>query len=167
MNTDPSQAPSKSAALDAVDLLKADHQEVKNLFDQLDAITKQGASDIEKGALVAKIREKLSVHESVENEVFFPAVREILRKNDVLQEATEDQEDAGDAIQALGELNARDPGFGKKVSELGSRIAAHAAEEESDVFPQVEKSNLDTEALGEKMAARKEELNQAQGKAAH
>jgi hypothetical protein len=75
MNTDQSPASPKTSALDAVDLLKADHQKVKALFEQLDSITKQGASDTEKSALVAKIRDELSVHESVENEVFFPAVR--------------------------------------------------------------------------------------------
>jgi hemerythrin superfamily protein len=167
MNTDQSPVTSKTSALDAVDLLKADHQEVKKLFDQLDTITKQGASDAEKSTLVAKIRDELSVHESVENEVFFPAVREILRKKDVLQEATEDQEEAGDAIQALGELNPGDAGYDKKLSALGGKIAAHAAEEEKDVFPQVESSNIDTEALGEKMTARKKELKLAQGKDAH
>lgn len=167
MNTNQSSASSKGSPLDAVDLLKADHQKVKGLFDQLDTITQRGASDAEKGALVAKIRNELSVHESVENEVFFPAVREILRKKDVLQEATEDQEEAGDAIQALGDLKPGDAGYDEKLSELGDKIAAHAAEEERDVFPQVENSNIDTEALGEKMSARKEELKQAQGKAAH
>lgn len=166
MNTELSPAASKTSALDAVDLLKADHQKVKKLFDQLDAITKQGASDDEKGALVAKIRGELSVHESVENEVFFPAVREILRKKDVLQEATEDQEEAGDAIDALGELQPGDAGYDRKLSELGDKIAAHAAEEERDVFPQVENSNIDTEALGAKMSARKEELTREQSKAA-
>jgi hemerythrin superfamily protein len=167
MNTDQSQVSSDASPLDAVDLLKADHQKVKSLFDQLDTITKQGVSDAEKAALVAKIRDELSVHESVENEVFFPAVREVLRKKDVLQEATQDQEEAGDAIQALGELKPSDPGYDKKLSELGDKIAAHAAEEERDVFPQVEKSNIDTEALGEKMSVRKVELKQGQGKAAH
>jgi hemerythrin superfamily protein len=167
MNTDQSPASSKSAAFDAVDLLKADHQKVNRLFEQLDTITGQGASDAEKSALVAKIRDELSVHESVENEVFFPAVREILRKRDVLQEATEDQEEAGDAIQALAELRPSDAGYDKKLSELGDKISAHAAEEERDVFPQVENSNIDTEALGEKMSARKEELKQAQSKGAH
>jgi hemerythrin superfamily protein len=148
-------------------LLKADHQKVKKLFDQLDTITKQGASDDEKSQLVAKIRNELSVHESVENEVFFPAVREILRKKDVLQEATEDQEEAGDAIQALGDLKPGEAGYDKKLSELGDKIAAHAAEEEKDVFPKVKNSNIDTKALGEKMSARKEDLKQAQDKTAH
>jgi hemerythrin superfamily protein len=166
MNTDHSPSSSKTSAFNAVDLLKADHQKVRRLFDQLDAITKQGASDGEKSALVAKIRGELSIHESVENEVFFPAVREILRKKDVLQEATQDQEEAGDAIQALGDLKPGEAGYDKKLSELGTKIAAHAAEEERDVFPQVENSNIDTKTLAEKMSSRKEELEQAQGKSA-
>jgi hemerythrin superfamily protein len=167
MNTDQSPASSKTSSFDAVDLLKADHQKVKRLFGQLDTITKQGASDAEKDALVAKIRDELAVHEGVENEVFFPAVREILRKKDVLQEATDDQEEASDAIEALGDLKPGEPGYDKKLSELGSKIAAHAAEEERDVFPQVENSTIDTEALGEKMSIRKEELKQAQTKTGH
>ena len=164
MNTNQSQASPGTSDLDAVDLLKSDHLKVKRLFEQLDAITKQGASDTEKDALVAEIRDELSVHESVENEVFFPAVREILRRKDVLQEATEDQEEAGDAIQALAELQPGDFEYDKKLSELGDKIAAHAAEEETDVFPQVSNSNIDTEALAERMRIRKEELQQAQGK---
>jgi hemerythrin superfamily protein len=167
MNTDHSPASTHTSPLDAVDLLKADHQKVKSLFDQLDAITKGGASDAEKDALVDKIRDELSVHESVENEVFFPAVREVLRKKDVLKEATEDQEDAGDAIQALGDLKPGDAGYDTKLKELGAKIAAHAAEEEREVFPQVENSNIDTETLGEEMSARKQELKQVQSKAAH
>jgi hemerythrin superfamily protein len=166
MNTDLSAASSKTSSFDAVELLKADHQKVKSLLSQLDTITRQGASDVEKDALVAKIRDELSVHESVENEVFFPAVREILRKKDVLQEAAEDQREAGDAIQALGELKPGDVEYDKKLSELSIKIAAHAAEEERDVFPQVENSNIDSEALGEKMSARKKELQQAQSDAA-
>ena len=167
MNTDQPRTSSKPSALDAVDLLKADHQKVKQLLGQLDSLIQQGASDTEKDALVTKIRSELSVHESVENEVFFPAVREILRKKDVLQEATEDQEEAGDAIEALGDLQPGDAGYDKKLKELSGKIAAHAAEEERDVFPQVEKSNIDTKALGKKMSARKEALKQTQDKAAH
>ena len=150
MKTDQSQNASKSPAFDAVALLKADHQKVKQMFDQLDDLTKRGASDGEKGALVAKIRDELSVHESVENDVFFPAVREVLRTKGVWQEATTDQAEASDAIQALGE-----------------QVAAHAEEEERDVFPKVEASNIDTKALGAKMSERKAELKKTQAKSSH
>lgn len=158
MNTMQSPVSSKSSTVDAIDLLKADHQKVKQLFDQLDSLTQEGASNDEKGALVGKIRAELFVHESVENEVFFPAVRELLRKKALLEEATEDQEEAGDAIQQLGDLKPGESGYDKKVSELGRKIAAHAAEEEKDVFPQVKNSDIDTKALGKKMSARKEDL---------
>jgi hemerythrin superfamily protein len=82
-----------------------------------------------------------------------------------LQEATQDQEEAGDAIQELGDLKPGESGYDKKISELGRKIAAHAAEEERDVFPQVKNSNIDTKALGEKMTARKEDLKRE--KSAH
>src|ERR1700753_187540 len=118
MKTDQSRTTSKSPGFDAVALLKADHQKVKQMFDQLDDLTKRGASDGEKGALVAKIRDELSVHESVENEVFFPAVREVLRTKGVWREAATDQAEAGDAIQALGELKPGQPGYDQKLSEL-------------------------------------------------
>lgn len=158
METNQTSTSSGASAMDAVDLLKADHQKVKQLFEQLDALTQQGVSGEEKQALVTQIRDELSVHESVENDVFFPAVREVLRKKDVLNEAAEDQADAGDAIRELGTLQPADPEYDQKLSDLGDRIAEHAEEEEKDVFPQVSASSIDTEKLGEAMTAHKEEL---------
>jgi hemerythrin superfamily protein len=156
MNSDQTQQ-SPEAPKDAIDQLVADHQKVKGLFSQFENM-KAGVSAEERGALVQKIRDELTVHETVENDVFFPAVREVLRSKDALQEATVEQEDAGDAIHALGELTPSEPGYEEKVNQLGSKIAAHAADEEKDVFPKVQGSKVDTEELGAKMAARKAEL---------
>jgi hemerythrin superfamily protein len=150
---------SQSSPNDAIDQLKADHQKVKKLFNQFENM-QEGTTDREKGALVDKICDELTVHETVENEVFFPAVREVLRNKDVLEEATEEQDEAGDAIEALGELKPGEPGYDKKVHDLGSKIAAHAAEEEKDVFPKVQRSEIDTQELGAKMSSRKAELKQ-------
>ncbi len=102
------------------------------------------------------------MHEAVENDVFFPAVRDVLRAKDVLEEAREDQEDAGNAILSLSELKPGEPGFADKVTDLGVKIAAHAKEEEKDVFPKVQRSNIDTEKLGVQMASHKAELKQDQ-----
>ena len=151
---------SQASPKDAIDQLVADHKKVKGLFNQFENI-KDGASDEEKGALVGKICDELTVHETVENDVFFPAVREVLRNKDVLEEATVEQDDAGEAIQALGALTPGEPGYEDKVKELGAQIAAHAAEEEKDVFPKVQASEIDTNKLGARMATRKDELKQS------
>jgi iron-sulfur cluster repair protein YtfE (RIC family) len=148
---------------DAINQLVADHQEVKGLFKQFEGM--KDASDEAKGAIVEKISSELAVHEGVENDVFFPAVREVLQKKDVLEEAAVEQEDAGEAIQALSDLTPGEPGYDQKVKDLGARIASHAADEERDVFPQVQRSEIDTAQLGAEMAAHKAELKQEQGSA--
>jgi len=160
MKSEQTQEP-QSAPTDAIDQLKADHEQVKGLFEQFEQM-KDGASNEEKGALVEKICDELNVHEAVENDVFFPAVRDVLRAKDVLEEAREDQEDAGNAILSLSELKPGEPGYDAKVTDLGAKIAAHASEEEKDVFPKVQRSDIDTEELGAQMASHKAELKQNQ-----
>jgi hemerythrin superfamily protein len=149
-----------AAPLDAVDQLIADHKLVKSQFDEFEGLKSSGASAEEKAALVGKICDELRVHEAVENEVFFPNVRNVLRKESLTLEVETEQEDATDAISHLGELKSSDPDFDEQVSKLGQQIAAHAAEEESDVFPSVKASNVDTAALGKEMRDRKAELSQ-------
>ncbi len=87
-------------------------------------------------------------------------IKQVLRNKDVLAEASVEQEDAGNAIQALSELKPGEPGFDQNVKNLGAQIAAHAAEEEKDVFPKVQKSEIDTSGLGAKNSTRKAELQQ-------
>ena len=117
MNTDQSQNPSKSSGFDAVGLLKADHQKVKRLFDQLDDLTKRGASDDEKGALVAKIRDSYPCTRASRTKFSSRLIGEVLRTRGVLQEATTDQAEAGDAIKALGELKPGEPGYDQEETE--------------------------------------------------
>jgi hemerythrin superfamily protein len=149
---------------DAIDQLKADHQEVKELFDQFEQI-RDTASDEEKDALVKKIGDELAVHESVENEVFFPAVRNVLRKEGEEKHAAAEQDEAGEAIQALQDLTPGEPGYEDKVAALGKQVAAHADEEETQVFPAVQESDVDTDELGEKMTQHKQELEQKDSRA--
>lgn len=145
-------------AVDAVDQLIEDHKRVKTQFDKFEELKASGASSEEKGALVDAICQELEVHETVENEVFFPNVRDVLRRDSLTLEVEVEQDDANDAIAHLGELNRADPNFDEQVSKLGEKIAAHAAAEEADVFPKVKSSAIDTAALGREMSERKAEL---------
>ena len=156
--TDQSASPESQAPLDAIEQLVSDHEKVKEHFEKFEGLKSSGASAEEKGALVEQISKELKVHETVENEVFFPNVRSVLRKESLTLEVEVEQDDANDAIARLSELKAGEPDFDDQVSKLGQQIAAHAAEEEAEVFPSVQASEIDTLALGREMRDRKTEL---------
>ena len=138
---------------DAIDLLTADHEQVKGLFEDFSALSANGATPEAKQELVQAIVAKLEAHETVENDVFFPAVRDVLKKDDVLGVAAEEQVDAGEVISELGQLNAVDADYDAKVLAYGEQIREHAEEEEEAVFPQIKASSVDTETLGAEMLA--------------
>lgn len=138
---------------DAIDLLTSDHEKVKGLFENYSALSAGGATTEAKQDLVEEIVTKLEAHERLENEVFFPAVRNVLKKDDVLGVAAEEQMDAGEVISELGRLEPGDKDYDAKVLAYGEHIREHAEEEEKAVFPQVKASSVDTESLGATMLA--------------
>jgi hemerythrin superfamily protein len=147
-----------SASVDAVDMLVADHAKVKGLFDEYADLAESGADVGDRQALVKEIVTELKTHEGLENNVFFPAVKDVLKKEDVLGVAAEEQIDAGEVITELSELKGSEPDFDQKVMSMGQLITEHAEEEEAVVFPQVTASSVDTEKLGVEMASLKSSI---------
>ena len=154
--------PAKSApqASDAIAMLTNDHKEVKALFKQYDKLVEAGAEDEEKVALAEEICLKLTVHATVEEEIFYPAAREALGDDeDLIDEADVEHATAKDLIAQLeGSTPAEDALYDAKVKVLGEYIDHHVKEEEGEIFPKAKKAKLDTAELGAEMAARKEEL---------
>lgn len=147
-------------ANDAIGMLTNDHKEVKALFKQYDKLVKSGAEDEEKVALAEEICLMLTVHSTVEEEIFYPAAREKLGDDeDLVDEAEVEHATAKDLIAQLkGSAPAEDALYDAKVKVLGEYIDHHVKEEEGEIFPKAKKGKLDTAALGAEMAARKEEL---------
>ena len=159
---------SRKAAPDAVKLLTEDHEEVKALFKQYQKLVKAEGSDDEKLAVAQEICVKLTVHATVEEELFYPAAREALGEDaDLVDEA--DVEHAS-AKELIGQIEASSPDdddhFDAKVKVLGEYIDHHVKEEEGEMFPKVKKTELDLVAMAAEMAARKEELLEELGVAA-
>jgi hemerythrin superfamily protein len=141
---------------DAIALLTEDHKNVKALFKQFETLKEDG-SDEDKAALVARICGELTIHATLEEELFYPAVREAIDDMDLMDEA--DVEHAG-AKNLIAQLEAADPGddhYDAKVTVLGEYIDHHVKEEQDEMFPKARKA-IDTVAVGAEMAARKEEL---------
>jgi hemerythrin superfamily protein len=152
-----SKARKSAAPRDALSLLRADHQLVQELFDKFE----KTRGEDRKAALAEQICNELTVHAQIEEEIFYPAAREAIRDEDLIQEATVEHQSAKDLIAQIESGNPGDELFDAKVKVLGEYVKHHVKEEQNELFPQVRKTKLDLKELGERLMMRKEELKRS------
>jgi hemerythrin superfamily protein len=152
------QAPSggeAEAATDALTLLKADHEEVSELLEEFEE-----ADDDDKQDLAMSICTALTVHAQIEEEIFYPAAREELEGDDLelVNEADVEHGAVKQLIAQIEALDGSDDHFNAMVKVLGEYVKHHVAEEENELFPKLEDSDLDLSELGQRLQQRKTEL---------
>jgi hemerythrin-like domain-containing protein len=135
-------------------MLKDDHRKVEEMFDRFERTRGNG----QKERLASTICEELKVHAKLEEELFYPAVREAIDDAEMMDEAEIEHGSAKDLIRQIEGSTPSDDKFDALVKVLGEYIKHHVKEEEGEMFKQVRQSDLDLEALGEQMQARKREL---------
>jgi hypothetical protein len=143
---------------DAIALLKADHRQVEGWFAQF----KKAKKSERKGKLAAQICNALKAHTRIEEEIFYPAFLTATQDMELHHEA--EVEHAG-AKRLIGEIEAMRPEdeyYDAKVMVLSEMIKHHVKEEErpGGMFAEARKSDMDLDDLGERMAARKKEIEQ-------
>ncbi|CAN5485001.1 hypothetical protein BH09PSE5_BH09PSE5_04680 [soil metagenome] len=143
---------------DAIALLTKDHKDVKTLFKKYEKLVKAEADDAEKKECAETICQMLTVHAQIEEEIFYPAARESIEEEDLLDEAEVEHASAKDLIAQIQSMEPSDDLYDAKVTVLGEYIDHHVKEEEEEMFPKVKKSKLDTIEVGHQLMARKEEL---------
>jgi hemerythrin superfamily protein len=137
----------------ALSLLKKQHAEVDKLFKRFEK-----AKDGDKAEIVQTACRALTIHAQLEEEIFYPALRDAGVENDLLDEA--EVEHAG-VKRLVGELDTMEPGdelYEAKVTVLAEYVKHHVKEEETEMFPDAKKSGADLDELGERMEARTVEL---------
>jgi len=144
----------KGAPQNAIDLLVADHREVDEYFTAYEELT----SDSDKKALAQKICLALKVHTEIEEELFYPAARNKTGDDDLLDEAVVEHMGAKNLIAEIEAMQPGQPLYDAKVKVLGEQVRHHVEEEEEELFPEVRETNMDLDAIGAKLAARKIEL---------
>lgn len=148
--------PSKTSNLDAIALLKADHRKVEDLFAEYEKATGDGR----KQKLAEQICLELSVHATIEEEIFYPACEGKVEE-DLLKEAYVEHDGAKVLIAEIEAGGPSDEFYDAKVTVLQEQIEHHVEEEEKrmeGLFAQARKAGLDMEALGEQLRRRKDEL---------
>lgn len=142
--------------MDAIRLLKEDHKQVREWFEAFE----KAEDDSEKQELTDRICLALTVHAQIEEEIFYPAAYDALDQDgdDLVDEATVEHASAKALIAEIEAMSAGEPLFDAKVKVLGEYIDHHVQEEEKELFPECKDAGMDMVALGEALAARKQEL---------
>jgi len=145
-------------AQDAVSLLSADHAEVKQMFETYRQLVDENADDEQRGELARKICSMLTVHAEIEEEIFYPAMRDNFDDELTVDEAEVEHASAKELIEQLEGMDPGDALYDAKVIVLGEYVDHHVQEEENELFPQAEKAGIDLDELGAELASRKREL---------
>jgi len=151
-------ASARGRANDATALLAKDHKDVKALFRRYEKLAKAEADAGEREELAAQICEMLTVHTTLEEEIFYPAVRAAEVDADLLDEAEVEHASAKDLISQIRSMSPDDDLYDAKVTVLGEYVNHHVEEEEGQMFPKARRAKVDLEGLGEQIKARKEAL---------
>jgi hemerythrin superfamily protein len=139
---------------DAITLLKGDHRAVEKLFGQFE----KAKDENRKKTLADRICLELRVHMQIEEEIFYPAARDVLKDDDMVDEAVVEH---AAARELMGEVEGMDPGddlYDAKVTVLQEQIEHHVEEEEDELFPKLRKTDMDFKGIGTRLKARKDEL---------
>ena len=152
----------ESKSPDVIALLKKDHQDVKKLFKQFE----RSDNASEKNTLANEICNMLTVHATCEEELVYPAAREVFDEEDqkLVSEAAIEHATAKDLIAKIEAMTARNKDFEPTVKVLSEYINHHVEEEEGEMFPRLKKSDLDLDDLGQRVSERKNALMQSEAK---
>ena len=148
---------SDSTGESAIAALKQDHRRVEELFSEFESTTE----DQRKQELVAMVCTELNIHTRLEEEIFYPACREAIDDEDIMNAAQVEHDAAKLLIADLMEASTDDPFYDAKVKLLSEMIKHHVAEEEKPdegIFAKAEEHQIDNASLAAEVASRKQEL---------
>jgi hypothetical protein len=149
--------------MDALTLLKADHDKVKKLLGELAKTTERGVKT--RSELFATIKGELTIHETIEEEIFYPALMEMAKTREITLEGYEEHHVVDLLMGELEDLDVDDESWGAKAKVMQENIEHHIEEEEGEMFKKTRQAfdDGDLDELGRRMQARKESASQELG----
>lgn len=144
--------------MDGLELLRQDHDKVRGLFDQFrNAAEDEDTTRMDE--LCKEIFHELEVHTAIEEEIFYPAIKDV-GGEELIEDTDESQEEHHVVDVLMGEIRGLNPGaaaFKAKMKVLMENVEHHAQEEEDEMFPEVRElmSDDELESMGQDLEAAK------------
>jgi hemerythrin superfamily protein len=152
----------RSQTTDAIELLKSDHRKVKEMFRRYEALGENAHKT--KQRLAEEIFRELEIHSKLEEELFYPTVRERgdSEVQDVVDEGIEEHHVVDVLIEELRGLSPDEDAYDAKMKVLSENVEHHIEEEETEMLPDAKKIlGSETKSIGEEMLQLKKSLAQA------
>jgi hemerythrin-like domain-containing protein len=148
--------------MDALSLLKEDHDKVKKMLEELDSTTERGVKTREE--LFTKVKQELQVHESIEEEILYPALKDHPKTKELALEAFEEHHVVNMVMAEIEGVPFEEETWGAKFTVMKENLEHHIEEEEGEMFKQAKQvfDQDELTQLGESMKARKEDLMRQQ-----
>jgi hemerythrin-like domain-containing protein len=149
--------------MDAITLLKHDHDKVKKLLSELETTTERGVKT--RSELFARLKGELTVHETIEEEIFYPELKAHPKAKDIVLEGFEEHHVVDVLMGELESLDVTDETWGAKAIVMKENIEHHIEEEEGEMFKIARRvfEAEELEELGSRMEARKESAQRELG----
>jgi hemerythrin-like domain-containing protein len=149
--------------MDAITLLKADHDKVKGILAELEPTTERAVKT--RAELFAKLKSELTVHEIIEEEIFYPTLKQHPKAKEIVLEGYEEHGVVDTLMGELEALSVEDETWGAKATVMIENIEHHIEEEEGEMFAKARQvfDRDELEQLGKAMEARKAEAMREQG----
>ena len=147
--------------MDALTLLKDDHDKVKSMLSKLDDTTER--AEVTRTEGLAKLKQELTVHEAIEEEILYPALIEFAKTKDITLEAFEEHHVVDMIMAELEQTPVEDETWAAKLTVMKENLEHHIEEEEDDMFKKARQvmDEAELEELGERMSARKAQLQRS------
>jgi hemerythrin-like domain-containing protein len=109
-------------------------------------------------SLVTQTCTELEIHTQLEEKCFYPAVRQGMKEESLIDEAEVEHGSAKQLIQQLKQMSPEDEKFAATFTVLGEYVKHHVREEEHEIFPQLSRAKLDWQHMQEEMTQQREAL---------
>jgi hemerythrin superfamily protein len=148
----------QSAEKNVLDLLREDHEKLRQLFLAFTHLPVDEEDEDSKRDLVALACAELAIHAQLEEELFYPALRDVLEEQHLLDEAKVEHDLAKQLIAELEAIAADQELYDAKFTVLSEYVGHHMEQEEKEIFPKAQRSALDLEAMATTLLKRRKEL---------